>query len=112
MKTLAKDGPADVLKQQQAALAQSDADMAALQAKALASLKEARAGHVGGVKKQQDDFKGGEEAQRTALSKKIPDNGHQVAPTHRVDRLIQAWVRRVRLGPYPSLIILPRLARL
>lgn len=73
LNALAKDGPAEALKQQHAALAQSDADMAALQAKALASLKEARAGHVSGVKTQQDQLKGGEEDLRSKLSKKAAD---------------------------------------
>ncbi len=73
MTALSKDGPAEALKQQKAALAQSDADMAALQARALASLKQARVGHVGGVKAQQDEFKGGEEQLRAKLSKQAED---------------------------------------
>jgi hypothetical protein len=73
MGDLAKQGPAEVLKQQQAALAQSDTDMAALQARALASLKAARSGHVGGVQKQQGEFKGGEEELRTRLAKQAED---------------------------------------
>ena len=73
LKTLAKDGPDEALKQQQAALAQSDAGMAALQARALASLQEARAGHAGAVKRQQDQGKDGAEDLRTRLSKRADD---------------------------------------
>jgi hypothetical protein len=68
MKDLGKDGPAEALKQQKAALGQANADMAALQAQALASLKATRTGHVTGVKGQQEQLKGGEEALRAKLA--------------------------------------------
>ena len=68
LKSLGKDGPAEALKQQQLALAQADTDMAALQLKALASLQATRKGHVGAVKDQQGEFKGGEEALRRKLA--------------------------------------------
>ena len=71
--TLAKDGPGEALRQQQAALARSDQDMAALQAKAIASLKDARAHHVSGVQTQQLQTKGGEEGLRARLSKQADD---------------------------------------
>ena len=66
----AKNGPAEVLKQQQEALATSDANMAALQMKALQSLHDARAGHVTGVGTQQQELKRGAEDLRTRLSAK------------------------------------------
>ena len=70
MDDLAKNSPAEVLKQQHDALATSDANMAALQMKALQSLRDARAGHVTGVGNQQQDLKGGAEDLRTRLSRK------------------------------------------
>jgi hypothetical protein len=70
---LAKDGPDEALKAQSAALAQTDSDMATLQAKALASLKDARAGHSVGVRGQQDQLKSGEQDLRTRLSKQADD---------------------------------------
>ena len=70
MDDLAKNSPAEVLKQQQDALATSDANMAALQMKALQSLRDARAGHVTGVGNQQQQLKGGAEDLRTRLSGK------------------------------------------
>jgi hypothetical protein len=73
LNTLAGDGPSEALKAQQAALAKSDEDMAALQAKAVAALKEARAGHAGGVQSQQHDLKEGSEQRRARLSKEADD---------------------------------------
>jgi uncharacterized protein DUF4157/DNA/RNA non-specific endonuclease len=70
MDDLAKNSPAEVLKQQQEALATSDANMAALQMKALQSLRDARAGHVTGVGTQQQELKHGAEDLRTRLSAK------------------------------------------
>lgn len=70
MSDLAKNRPAEVLKQQQEALAASDANMAALQRKALQSLRDARAGHVTGVGAQQQELKHGAEDLRTRLSAK------------------------------------------
>jgi len=70
MDDLAKNSPAEVLKQQQEALATSDANMAALQMKALQSLRDARAGHVTGVGTQQQELKRGAEDLRTRLSAK------------------------------------------
>ena len=66
--TLAKDGVAEAIRAQQAALTTSDTDMAALQAKALASLKEARAGHTSGVTAEQNQAKSGNEDLHTRLS--------------------------------------------
>lgn len=71
--TLAADGPAQALKQQQVALAKSDEDLAALQAKAVASLQVARSVHVGGVHDQQGQLKEGAEELRARLSKQADD---------------------------------------
>jgi hypothetical protein len=70
MGELSKDGPAEAIKQQNEALATADANMAALQLKALQSLRDARAGHVAGVGTQQQELKGGAEDLRTRLSNK------------------------------------------
>jgi hypothetical protein len=64
----AKEDPAEALKHQQEALATSNANMAALQVKALQSLRDARTGHVAGVDAQQQKLKGGAEDLRTKLS--------------------------------------------
>jgi len=68
MTALGKDGPAEALEQQKAALARADSEMAALQAEALASLQATRTGHVTSVKGQQDELKGGEEGLRAKLA--------------------------------------------
>ncbi|WP_433797905.1 phage tail protein [Actinoplanes sp. CA-252034] len=66
--TLAADGPAQALEQQRAALAKSDEDLAALQARAVASLAEARTAHTGGVRDQHDRQKETGEQLRARLS--------------------------------------------
>ena len=70
MGELAKESPAEVLKKQNEALATSDANMAALQMKALQALRDTRAGHVTGVAGQRDEMKEGAEDLRTRLSNK------------------------------------------
>ena len=70
MGELAKESPAEVLKKQSEALATSDANMAALQMKALQALRDTRAGHVTGVSGQRDEMKEGAEDLRTRLSNK------------------------------------------
>jgi hypothetical protein len=97
MHDLSKDGPDEVQKQQKAALEQADNDMLALQAKAAASLKEARTHHVHGVKDQQGELKGGDEGLRTKLSAQADDvfTGAQtqvkelLAPVH--DIAMKKW---------------------
>ncbi|MDI6104118.1 DUF4157 domain-containing protein [Actinoplanes sp. NEAU-A12] len=73
LSTLAAGGPAEALKHQRVALAKSDEDLAALQAKAVASLHAARTEHAGGVQGQQDRLKESGEALRTRLSKRAED---------------------------------------
>jgi hypothetical protein len=70
MRTLAETAPQEAIGREQAAVAGANADMAALQATAVAALKEARAGHADNVKVQQVQFKGGEEDCRGKLSDK------------------------------------------
>jgi len=70
MDSLAGDGAAEALKQQEAALTQANTNMAALQAQAAAALAATRKRHVTGVKTQQDELKGGEEELKTRLSSK------------------------------------------
>ena len=70
MRTLAGTAPQEAIRQEQGAIAESNAGMAALQATADAALKEARARHADNVKTQQDQFKGGEEDTHGKLSEK------------------------------------------
>ncbi len=69
MKQQAGTAPAEVVKQQQAALEKAGAGLADLQAATAASLREARAGHAAGVATQQTAFKGHEEGLRDSLSR-------------------------------------------
>jgi hypothetical protein len=87
MKQLGSTAPQEAVKQQQAALAQASAGMVDLQATALASLKEARAGHVSTVAHQQVAAKGGEEAFRTRLSAEAV--GIFTAAQDRVEKLLR-----------------------